>query len=229
MFNLIENNNNRGENNNPTLEIAIAAIFTSEPLEEPIQFWLKELSLPGKIEFAGYNQVFQELLNPSSLLSSNKEGINIVLIRIEDWIRSEKNTNLTELQTKIESNLQDLVRALQVAKKRSPMPFLVYLCPNSPSWEADREWKDFEQEMSAYLSLQLADIDGIYLTTTKNLVAIYPVEDYYDEQRDKRGHIPFTSEYFTALATMIARQIHTLKSPPHKVIVLDCDNTLWQG
>ncbi len=210
-------------------KIAITATFTAESLETSLNFWIQELDIPFQVDFAPYNQVFQELLNPSSLLSGNQDGINVVLIRLEDWIRDEKDPNLDNLQNKIKRNLQDLVMALQGATKNSKTPYLVYLCPNSPAIETNEEWKDFWQEMSAYLSSQLAEVEGVYLTTTQELAAMYPVENYYDEQGDKRGHIPFTTEYFTALATAIARKLYTLKSSPHKVIVLDCDNTLWQG
>jgi FkbH-like protein len=41
--------------------------------------------------------------------------------------------------------------------------------------------------------------------------------------------VPYTSAFFTALATMVARKFHLLKRSPAKVIVLDCDNTLWAG
>ena len=43
------------------------------------------------------------------------------------------------------------------------------------------------------------------------------------------GCVPYTPVFFTALATMIARRFHALQRAPHKVIVLDCDQTLWGG
>jgi FkbH-like protein len=35
--------------------------------------------------------------------------------------------------------------------------------------------------------------------------------------------------FYAALATIVARRFFVIKSSPHKVIVLDCDNTLWRG
>src|SRR5206468_12650840 len=71
--------------------IAIASTFTAEPLEESLAFWMRQLEIPSEIEFAPYNQVFQQLLDPSSLLARNTSGANIVLVRLEDWKKSEKN------------------------------------------------------------------------------------------------------------------------------------------
>src|SRR5262249_38489249 len=38
-----------------------------------------------------------------------------------------------------------------------------------------------------------------------------------------------TSELFAALGTAISRKIHALQQAPYKVIVVDCDDTLWKG
>ena len=58
---------------------------------------------------------------------------------------------------------------------------------------------------------------------------LYPVADYHDPRRDRLGHIPYTPAFFAAMGTLLAREIHALLAPPHKVVVLDCDNTLWKG
>ena len=55
------------------------------------------------------------------------------------------------------------------------------------------------------------------------------VADYDDPEADKLGHMPYTPPMYAAIATLIARKSHLLKRPPKKVIVLDCDNTLWSG
>ena len=82
--------------------------------------------------------------------------------------------------------------------------------------------------MEDMMVTELSNIANLYLIKTQELNA-YPVEDYYDPQRDELGHIPFTPVFFTALGTALARKIYAIKSAPHKVIVLDCDNTLWKG
>jgi hypothetical protein len=73
--------------------IAIAATFTAEPVEESLDFWMHTLDIPSEIVFAPYNQVFQQLLDPTSLLSQNQHGLNIVLVRFEDWRQSDHTVN----------------------------------------------------------------------------------------------------------------------------------------
>ena len=67
--------------------IAIASTFTAEPVEDALAFWMDELGLIASIEFAPYNQVYQQLLDPTGLLATNRHGVNVVAIRIEDWQR----------------------------------------------------------------------------------------------------------------------------------------------
>src|SRR6516225_11689750 len=98
----------------PTL--AVAATFTVEPLQDALDFWMRELGQDVVIEFAPYNQVFQELLDPASLLSRNQSGVNVVLLRVEDWLRFNRDDgNGQEIETRLERNARDLIEALQVA------------------------------------------------------------------------------------------------------------------
>src|SRR5512145_66628 len=100
-------------------QIAIAATFVAEPVDQSLSFWLEELGMPQPVSFAPYNQVFQQLLDPSSLFAANPNGINIVLVRIEDWQRDQANPESATTRRTIEQNARDLARALTEAAKRS--------------------------------------------------------------------------------------------------------------
>ncbi len=199
-------------------KIAIAATFTAEPLERVLSFWSSELDTPWEIQFAPYNQIFQQLLDKKSIISENREGINIILIRFEDFQRFEKKNN----DEKIEQNINELLSALKFFKKRSYAQLLLCVCPESPHVSDYSDIKNFFEN-------ELTGIGGIYILDTLELFDLYPVADYYDPHGDKLGHIPFTQSFFTALGTFIARKIYAILNKPCKVIVLDCDRTLWKG
>ncbi|MEO1404623.1 MAG: hypothetical protein AAFV72_25705, partial [Cyanobacteria bacterium J06635_1] len=59
-----------------TTNLTIAATFTAEPLQETLEFWLSQFDLELSVAFAGYSQVFQQLLDPTSLMAQNQTGIN---------------------------------------------------------------------------------------------------------------------------------------------------------
>ena len=75
---------------------------------------------------------------------------------------------------------------------------------------------------------ELEPVSGICLLGPADF-DLYPIADYYDLRRDQLGHIPYTPAFFAALGTILSRKVHSLINPPHKVVVLDCDNTLWKG
>jgi FkbH-like protein len=210
-------------------KIAITATFTAEPLEKALAFWMKELEMPTRIEFAPYNQVLQQLLDPSSLLSTNRNGVNVVLVRFEDWQRSGPDARVSNSQQRVERNLRELATALTVAAERLPTPYLICLCPGSPAQAADPQQSSFLKQMEALLISVLSGLNGLQIVPTSELAAAYPVTASYDAGGDQLGHIPFTPLFFTALGTMIARKVYGLKNSRYKVIVLDGDQTLWGG
>ena len=71
-----------------SLQIRVAGTFTLEPLEEFLSFWLPPLGLIGaEISIGGYNQLFQELLNPALPAMGKERGVNFFLVRLEDVLR----------------------------------------------------------------------------------------------------------------------------------------------
>ena len=211
--------------------ICVTATFTAEPLEDSLRYWMKELGFPFDVTFAPYNQVFQQLLDPSSLLSQNHMGINVVLVRLEDWQRFEKGDEADSAlaQEKIERNIGELAQALQLASDRSTTPTIVCIGQPSPAVAADEQRNALFQRMESLLADELAPLNSVYLVSSAEMTERYPVREYYDPFTDKNGHIPYTTSFFTALGTLLARKIYALQTPARKVIALDCDNTLWKG
>jgi FkbH-like protein len=190
----------------PTL--AISATFTAEPLLDPLAFCLREAGLNFEPRFAPINQVFQQLLDPASLLAANSGGVNVLLIRLEDWA-----ADLEHHTGRLASELERLARF--------PSPTLVFLCPDSPGFHAP--------QAEAALAERAAGLSSVYLIPRQEIETLYPVPDYYDPHAFELAHIPYTPEMFAALALLIARKIHALRGTPFKVIALDCDETLWTG
>ena len=130
-------------------------------------------------------------------------------------------------EAQIEKTVKDFCKALKTAKALSPNPYLVCICPASPTNEPGSD--TLHERMQELLAVALKNVSGMYLIKSQELTSTYPVEDYYDPYGDELGHIPYTSTFFCVLGTMLARKIFALKSSPYKVIALDCDNTLWNG
>ncbi|MGD0959169.1 MAG: HAD-IIIC family phosphatase [Methylomonas sp.] len=209
---------------NGDFPIVIVSSFTAEPIENVLLFWMRELEVQCELKFAPYNQIFQQLLDPMSMLRQNQGGMNVLLLRFEDWLRAEKEFNRDKL-----SRLYDELRAaLYSAAENLNSPLLVCACQDSPRSGANPEQNTLFAELRNRLEHDLRAVSNCYLITPAELDR-YPAADYYDALSDELGHIPYTPKYYAAVATSVARKISAIKSAPHKVIVLDCDNTLWGG
>ncbi len=211
--------------------LTIAATFTAEPLEEGLRYWMNELGLPAGVEFAPFNQVFQELLDPASLMAKNHRGLNVILLRLEDWGRpaDAAGTDAAFLEGAVERNSREFVSALRTAAARGGAPFLVCFCPSSKNTAAFPTRVACIARTEIRLLGQMREITGVYTLSSEELARWYPVADYDDPRADELGCVPYTGVFFTALATAVARKFHALTRPLFKVIALDCDNTLWSG
>jgi FkbH-like protein len=201
----------------PTL--AIAASFTAEPLQQALRLLLDEAGLNLEVQFAPYNQVFQELLSRTSLLASNVQGANVVLVRFEDFVREVPDPNAAGIV--LERTTLEFLDALTRFGVQAKSPTVVVVF--SPSARAPLELLPQLQRAASILKERAQELHGIHLLTADE------TEGRYDSVRDELAHIPFTEEFFASLALAITRRVHALRTPAHKVLVLDCDNTLWTG
>ena len=217
-----KNNESQGSN---SLKLAVSSTFTAEPISDYITWWCKEFREPVELEFAPYNQVFQELLNDSSLISVNT-GLNLLLIRFEDWIRDDTSEDGAKLE-KLERNFRELVQLLE--NKKKSIPYFVGIFPVSTHLSLSAELVKHLEEMNRRWKKTLKNIKNVYTVDFNLAEELYDIEEIFDKSTDKAGHIPFTDEYFAVMGTMVARKICAWKKQTFKVIVFDCDNTLWRG
>jgi amino acid adenylation domain-containing protein/FkbH-like protein/non-ribosomal peptide synthase protein (TIGR01720 family) len=205
--------------------IVVAATFTAEPLEDAVGFWGAELNLPIDVRFAAYNQVFQQLLDPGSLMSLNTSGLNVIAVRLEDWgLRSQGPERSDDLESKVE----DFVEAVTSAVARLQAPLLVVVCPSSSaSQNEEHEQQVFCAEST--FARRLAALSGVHVLGPNDLITRYQVENYDNPGAAAHGHVPYTPAFFASLGTEIVRKLRAAEAPPLKVLALDCDQTLWSG
>ncbi len=201
--------------------IAIAATFTAEPVEPTVRFWMQELQMPATIKFAPYSQVFQQLLDPSSTLSANRDGVNVLIVRLEDLIEKE-----VDRLDWTDRHAAGFLSAVTGALERSPIPYLVCFCPSA---EMESGNALVHHRLEGRVTDALREMPGVDIVSSRELIAAYPIAEIFDPHGDRLAHVPYTPAFFTALGTMIARRIYGLSERPYKVIAIDADQTLWDG
>ena len=150
---------------------------------------MRELGLPVEFRFAAYHQVFQELLDPTGLFASNTSGVNVVLVRFDDWPAGQAS---------------EFVDAVRAAAGRTAVPLILVLCPGALQFDD-------------VVRRGVAGLPSVYVLTAAEIASLYPVAEVHDPHGDELGHLPYTPLFFVALATAIARKIHAIAAPPFKV------------
>lgn len=228
--NIMKNKNNEGTTPSDMTDkaqtLAIAATFTIDAIAPSLAYLLKASNLAFNIDFAPYHQVFQQLLDPTSTLNKNKADINLLAIRLEDFVR--ELTDDQESVHKVTTIAQELEDALSQYSKNRKASTLLALLPASPN--VSDILKQKINAITEALERSIKHFPGIVIITKSDLdSAAFNLEADYDNISDGLAHVPFSEAGFAALALSMARKIHLLKTPARKVLVLDCDNTIWGG
>ncbi len=191
------------------LPIVISANFTADLIQKSLIYWSYQLKFPISIKFADYNQVFQQLINPKSEQRQNQQGLNIILLRLQEWFTKQHSEQIIE----------DFIKAIIQASQHAT--FLVVICPYPKN---DQKLIEIE-----YILKQAVTTQNVLFIEQNYIFDMYPVSDYEDEYANQAGHIPYKELFFNLLGTACMRKFIASKRANYKVIVLDCDNTLWTG
>lgn len=203
----------------------ITGTFTTEPIDKPLQFWLSKINLPSTIAFVGFNQVFQQLLNPGSEFNTTVNGINIAFIRIEDLFN--ENDSIGSNFLRISKELGESLLSYS-ARNISSKTILVF-CPSSDRYLTDGAFAKMNAQLEEDTSTLSQSLNNLFIIKTIDFTESYKLANYYEPIGEVQGNIPYKNNFFACAATLITRKIHSIYNSPLKAIVLDCDNTLWKG
>lgn len=205
--------------------IVIAASFVAEPIAGVLSYWMRTFGMSLEPTFAPYGQVFQALIDPQSAFGANRDGVNVVLLRLEDACRSALPGDDDAIRQRLTTYTDDFLTALERCAARSEAPIIVWLAPLSKRASEDAVLGSLQGLVQSALHCMRA----IRVLDDERVRHWYPVANEEAPLADTLGHVPFSRERYAALASALARVIVDAVVPPFKVIVVDCDNTLWQG
>ncbi|GHI04291.1 hypothetical protein AQI88_26000 [Streptomyces cellostaticus] len=200
--------------------IALAATFTTDGLKDAMARRLQETG--REIQAAPYGQLVEPMLDPGSVLLTHA-GVNVLLVRAEDLYRGASAPSAGDRL------LDELLPVLSAAPTRSAATWLVALTPPSPGALADPVAARWIEAATQRIAETVEPLPGMHLVSLDDLTDRYDVPETHDEYADRIAHLPYTDGYFDALADWLVRLAATTWNRPRKVVVLDCDNTLWAG
>lgn len=210
--------------------VHIVSTFTAEPIGSTLAYWTRQLGLGAGLTFAGYNQVFQQLIDPASEARSGSAKGNVVLLRIEDWLRFRSGDDpAADAAPFLREIAHSFVGAVKAAAAASRAPYVVVVCPPSEAWDRGGARADLQCEIEAVLRDGVSALANVGFVDPAEVRRLYPAAIEQDAESDRLGHVPYSTAGYAALASCAARRLHLMLRAPIKVVVVDCDNTLWGG
>ncbi|MER7455989.1 condensation domain-containing protein [Micromonospora sp. NPDC126480] len=190
--------------------VTVAASFTADPLRDAARHWLGRLDPPAELEFGPYAQVFQQLLDPEAALGRNPDGVNVLAVRWEDWLRGRPTDapgDLPAAANTLETQLYELAGAVGAFRDRTEAPLTVLLCPASARFRVP-PWSGLLTAMDRRLATLLSRHPRVRVLRVAAEFRRYAVEVADDPVGEQWGHLPYTPEAFAVLGTVVAREAY---------------------
>lgn len=214
---LIELNRNITEE--PSRTLFIASSFTINSIASSTVTWCKGIGIPYSVEICEYNQIEQELLLPNSNFSKNANGVNLILIRIEDLMADGSNGL---------ARADSILSAIKTYSNASKPHLLV---SNLPTIVSSFFLGNYEEanKLQDYWIKSLSKIPSVQVFDFNSTISMLGSLRCRDSESEVISRAPYSREAYQLLGISVARHLSKLHRPAKKVVALDCDNTLWGG
>ncbi len=211
------------------LDVVLVSSFTLDPIVDMFKPWSRLVGIDIRPHLAPYGQILQQCLLSSSEMCRSAGG-SVVLLRVSDWLR-ERSTVVESHEQQmgwLRATADEYISALRSQRQSAAGPTLLLICPSIDDAALSAKEIVVIEEL---ICDQLTNVPGLTVRRAADFHRAYAVPDreFQDDLRDKIAHIPYQDAYYQFLSTLIVRTFYRLNSPPKKVVVLDCDNTLWNG
>lgn len=206
------------QNPNP-LTVMLASTFTADYAVPCVSYWFNRLEVNAEVQVAPLDQLFQLLLSEGSEFGRNKQGINVALVRTSDWLKRQSS------DADAQAVALEFTNAVKHGAGVAGGTLLLIFCPCDPSHSQSMLSKQLEDEVAA----GLADAPGVSIIRSQTLLQDHGTSDIYDAQSERLAASPYGPTFYTTIGSRLARAVYAHSVPAHKVLVLDCDDTLWGG
>jgi FkbH-like protein len=206
--------------------ITLGSTFTVNPLVPWLQLLFDRLGLGIQIDLLSYDTIVPNLLQAQSPLRRNADRPSVLALRVADWVRSSQTSGTSDLESKLTQFKTIFLEAAEAAILAPGSPkYIIALCPSDDALDPSLARPTEADLVDCLGKLGVEVIYDSGLSTFSSASR----SEIYDPHALKMGHIPYTDRYFAALATRIVRALWHDLGILSKMIVVDCDNTLWTG
>ena len=224
----------------PKLKVAFSTNYTIEPLPSYIDVHCAFNEIPSTIYLGGYNQHYQEILNPDSPLLQYQPNLCFLLLSLHELepkvcqqFSSLSNQDKQNCQERILTHIENWVE-LVIKKTDSTVLISNFPVPTFPSYGiADLQQNSSELEFYIELNLQLLKKfkhhSRAHIFDIDRLASRFGKDRASDPKMFYLAKILWTDDFLSVVANEFIRYAIGILGQSKKCLILDLDNTLWGG
>lgn len=205
--------------------IRVLSNVTVHPLKDILEYTLRSESIPAEVVLGAYDQIVQESASESGrvqlLLWEAANLVNGLPHRIESMAADE----IEALLHRVEQEIQYVVHNLRNAALVLWVSFCSY--PFTVDNAGVQRYDEFVDQCNRMLRASVSDnmriIDAAKLYASLSLPAAIDWRGWYT------ARALYSISWFKALAQMVRPWCNAITGRSAKVLLMDCDNTLWGG
>lgn len=138
------------------------------------------------------------------------------------------NLSSSEIDSRITSTIENYRLNLTKANWFKEIFFLTFE-PFLPSSQRDEKILEVCERINKELHSVFRDVKNIVFINTKSIICNLGVSQCFDPRFYSINKSPFKYKFLNEVACFLAAKTRGFQSYFYKVLVLDCDNTLWDG
>ena len=175
-----------------------------------------------KITFKSYGDI------SSGLIGTDDSGL-IIVIFLEDLIQ-----NCLDDFALVENSNKAFFNLVKKRATKSSEPIIICLASRSKtsavaSSRNDTKLKIFHSDLITKLTELRDSFGSVYFINMDKIFYSKGSDQMYSDRNWYFGRCRLSLDGLSILARSIAEIVERISTPPKKVLVLDCDNTLWGG
>ncbi len=212
----------RAEASGQPLRVVIAASFTAQPVATSLKLWGRAFGFEIDCRFAEYNQIVQTLLDERGLFATNRDGVNVILMRPEDLAMGSLEQATSQLEPVFDAlryvTTTEPGRAALLVGTLPPVVSPFALLDQGVVESVRHQWRS---RLEAMPGVELFDFAGV--------VERLGIDTARDSGTEVLMRAPYSPRLYQELGIALVRLIRAERRAPVKVVAVDCDNTLWGG
>lgn len=229
----------RAETTDETVRVTILREYTTEPIVPYLEFGLQEMGFDSAITHSNYTLLPGDLDN-MELWEQNPNYIlfmpNFDLLTGRHPGQYFESTAKNYIDLK-EAFLQHCLRIFVSSRERTDVPIFVVIPPAPlPFAQTTTESSDglpltvaHFDDLVHSLEQDIAEFSRIELINLQDVFQYSGIGACLDRRRQFTNLTPYTLIGFREIATSVLNRIRALTGKGKKVLVLDCDETIWDG